>query len=349
LRRGKGFTLIELLVVIAIIAVLIGLLLPAVQKVREAAARIQCANNLKQLALAGHMMNETFGALPPPWGWYPNAQATKHGVSYQGDGFALFFFLPFIEQDNLYKASFVSTFTSYWGRHYSGPGEYIAEGPGGLENQTGTLRVPTFICPSDASVGAAAQNPIGSQAAGTTSKPPPNPPGNWGQGDTCYAISFYAIAQASMATSKNDPLNNWSAYYPSANRIPASFPDGTSNTVFFAEKCSGCGIFSQPDGGGNLWAGWTAPIWEVMPIFAIPGYGGQYYDQGTPPQVYLWQQSPTPWATNCDPYRPSTFHTGGMNVSLMDGSVRFLGSGVSQATWSLAVNNQDGLVLGSDW
>jgi prepilin-type processing-associated H-X9-DG protein len=54
-------------------------------------------------------------------------------------------------------------------------------------------------------------------------------------------------------------------------------------------------------------------------------------------------------ATNCDPYRPSTFHNGGMNVVLMDGSVRFLGTGLSQATWSLAVNPADGLVLGSNW
>src|SRR5436309_13790517 len=96
--RPKGFTLIELLVVIAIIAILIALLVPAVQKVREAAARVQCTNNLKQLGLAAHNYHGVYNKFPPGVYQLPFAAAPKFR------GVTLFvYLLPYIEQDNLFQ------------------------------------------------------------------------------------------------------------------------------------------------------------------------------------------------------------------------------------------------------
>jgi len=98
-RTPRGFTLIELLVVIAIIGVLLGLLLPAVQKVREAAARVRSANNLKQIALASHSCHDAHGRLPPMLGDYPASGPNG------GTGTVFFHLLPFVEQDNHYRAA----------------------------------------------------------------------------------------------------------------------------------------------------------------------------------------------------------------------------------------------------
>src|SRR5580704_17088807 len=131
MSRRRAFSLIELLVVIAIIAVLIGLLLPAVQKVREAAARTKCTNNLKQIALACHHAHDQNRLMPPGIGWYPPTQ-------YNQGAYGVFFFhlLPYIEQEPLYRQSL---------------------GPNGVAspsiNNVYQQPVTVFVCPSDPSVG----------------------------------------------------------------------------------------------------------------------------------------------------------------------------------------------------
>jgi prepilin-type N-terminal cleavage/methylation domain-containing protein len=142
LKRWRGFTLIELLVVMAIIAILIGLLVPAVQKVREAAHRIQCSNNLKNIVLATVNCADTNqGLLPPSDGLYPNTQPSANN-SYAS---ALFHILPFVEQDNAYKATLQPS-----DPHGSNVG------PGGAPLPTyspfwnfGSANVKTYACPSD--------------------------------------------------------------------------------------------------------------------------------------------------------------------------------------------------------
>jgi len=314
LWRSRGFTLIELLVVIAIIAILIGLLVPAVQKVREAAARSQCSNNLKQIGLAIHNYAGTYDSKLPAGNNATNATGSTYGGY---SGCILVTLLPFIEQDNLFRFATPPTNTN--------PGDtWDAPVPG-----TNTVRqtpVKTYICPSDFTISGPgwAQNQVG------------------GWMGTSYSYNHMVFGTVHTG-------NAWVPQYNVGN-----IPDGSSNTIYFAEQYAACNNNSV----GNLWAypgiDWS---WAWTPVFAntaqwgAPAISGTNPSApGTPPNggnVITFQLKPT--LAQCQKEYAQTSHTGGILVLLGDGSGRSINQGITANTWGSAVCPADGNPLGSDW
>jgi prepilin-type N-terminal cleavage/methylation domain-containing protein len=257
--RARGFTLIELLVVIAIIAILIGLLLPAVQKVREAAARMQCSNNLKQISLAVHNFQGTYGVIPLLEG-APNGVNTPYGnkvLNPAGSyGTAFFYLLPFIEQDNLYKQA------------------------NGDSMNVGGQVVKTFICPSDPSV-------VNANSYGGCGVMQSTYIQRGGFASACYAANvmvFEPRGTSSIETSMRDGTSNtvmFSERY--RNCSPASggctLPAWAWNTIQ-----NGSDTWSSPSfGGGNDGLGG-----QLGGNGALFNNGGVGFQGGPSPQQCNW-------------------------------------------------------------
>jgi prepilin-type N-terminal cleavage/methylation domain-containing protein len=230
----SGFTLIELLVVIAIIAILIGLLLPAVQKVREAAARSQCGNNLHQIGIAAHSSHDAVGTFPPCFGTYP---AGTPGVR----NTTMFWLLPYIEQSNLYQTAATTT-----------PGSYDpATSERGLPAASQTP-IKTYICPSDPSIEPQTGIPIGGSNATNNS------------GIQEAGASYAANAQAFGVPNGTNSITNYAGY----SRLAASFLDGTSQTILFTEKYCNCTDPKVNTTAGTTWARNNLENSTYAPTFA---------------------------------------------------------------------------------
>jgi len=311
LGRKRAFTLIELLVVIAIIAILIGLLVPAVQKVREAAARTQCINNLKQISLATVNCSDTHqGVMPPGIGWYPtdgNRDVTL--VPQQGVGGAygsvFFHILPYIEQDNLFKSSDT-------GKMSFNNGTIGFEGYNCWNIQGQAVKV--YQCPSD----------------------PTETDGHndWGLGVTSYAYNHQIFDVREGSWGKRA-------------RFPAKFSDGTSNTIMFTEKYANpSGDSWATNWGGNTWFEW-APKFAAD----VTGPASKFLVQPTVRYCDATKVTAEAvgGSVNICTVVAATGHSQNINVGMGDGSVRNVSNGVSGLTWWYATTPQGGEVLPPDW
>ncbi|QEL14727.1 DUF1559 domain-containing protein [Limnoglobus roseus] len=354
-RSRRGFTLIELLVVIAIIAILIGLLLPAVQKVREAAARAKCTNNLKQQGIAMHSYHDVRGKFP--------ANQQQIGVNVWEGVSASYWILPYIEQGPLFQQFVIPATAPPQGRNSGDTPPAGVTWSGNAANWSTAYNlmntpINTFICPSSTLAPQRGTNP-----------------GGWDGPGSNYGWSFGSSVQGMWNDAANGMISQ------RIERNMASVTDGLSNTLLASELLSGS---NAPQAGPGkypfdvFYAG-DGPITSVAnkefatqaELDAIGSAAknspqGVKSNNGTMPLWYSIGQSglttaaPPNWSWptaggNCCPggahdwswgvVPARSLHTGGVNALLGDGSVRFVRSTVDLVTWQRLGHARDGGVV----
>jgi prepilin-type N-terminal cleavage/methylation domain-containing protein/prepilin-type processing-associated H-X9-DG protein len=325
-RRRSAFTLIELLVVIAIISVLIALLLPAVQAAREAARRIQCTNNLKQIGLGMHNYQESRGCLPA-------SDMVYNSTILQTDLSALSMILPYLEQTNVYN-SINFDFA------YANPSSVTPTPP--YPNDTARMTVVNgFVCPSDL------PSPI---------------PSLGGQTNYMANMGSWIVWQAANGPNVGLAAPNGIFYGDSATSF-AAITDGLSNTTLFSERVLADGnnaivspiadVFFSPaapttldDAVAQCQAVDITNLGNQFPLYmGAPWLNGQHiFLQVTPPNTrscgfFLYLRAIMP---------ASSRHPGGVNTCFADGSVKFIKDAISVQTWRALGTRAGGEVVSAD-
>jgi prepilin-type N-terminal cleavage/methylation domain-containing protein len=336
LSRRRGFTLIELLVVIAIIGVLVGLLLPAVQKVREAANRMACQNNLKQMGLAEHNYHDSFGKFTCSWDYEP-ANGTTRTTAVAHSWCA--FLLPYLEQDNIYK-------------------QYNFNGVDTVLPNSALVQVPLkiFQCPSSPNRGRIYNFPFPANVL----------PGVPGGTLTASASDYTAITGVRNWTQLVQPNPTTEPYLvdigqrhsilrgvsqdPSVTALfspqmgIADVLDGTSNTFMVSELAGRPDVYNAARRviaqGVNPGAGWG------------DGFNGEHWPNGTSFDGNIVNCN-IPIGTcliNCSNFQSRgfySFHTSGCNFLVADGSVRFFSSSAPDRVIAFMITSQRGEVVPS--
>jgi len=321
MQKRTGFTLIELLVVIAIIGTLIALLLPAVQKVREAATRLKCANNLKQIGLALHNFEGANGHLPSShWRKAWDADPTNPQGHFRWSCLAQL--TPYLEQDNVYKALDL-TVPLYGGGTVQPAAEPFPQNRAAL-----SVIIPTFLCPADEF---------------RFVKP--------GQGPSNYVACVGSNPDGDAAIGTG-------MFYQNSKVKVIEVTDGTSNTVAFSESLLGPGGPNQTGATGDVRVLYknvttvvsqaecnasTTLVTDRGSLWADGAYNCGLYNHVLPPNsptMDCVRHSNPAWKA------ARSRHGGGVNVLLGDGSVRLVADGVNPSVWQALGTRAGGEVVG---